>query len=149
MRLEIEETALAKEKDAASKLRLTTLRKELAEAKEKADIIKRHWEKEKAAIDKVRKIREELEATRLEMEKAERAYDLNKVAELRHGKIPQLEAELKKSEKHGETTTLFKEEVSEEEIAQVVSQWSGVPVSRLVKARRRNSCDSRMCYTNG
>jgi ATP-dependent Clp protease ATP-binding subunit ClpB len=77
LRLEIEETALAKEKDAASKLRLTTLRKELAEAKEKADIIKRHWEKEKAAIDKVRKIREELEATRLEMEKAERAYDLS------------------------------------------------------------------------
>jgi ATP-dependent Clp protease ATP-binding subunit ClpB len=136
LRLEIEETALAKEKDAASKLRLTTLRKELAEAKEKADIIKRHWEKEKAAIDKVRKIREELEATRLEMEKAERAYDLNKVAELRHGKIPQLEAELKKSEKHGETTTLFKEEVSEEEIAQVVSQWSGVPVSRLVEGEK-------------
>lgn len=87
LRLEIEETALAKEKDAASKQRLATLRKELAEAKEKADTIKRHWEKEKGAIDIVRKQREELEAVRLEMEKAERAYDLNKVAELRHGKI--------------------------------------------------------------
>ncbi|MCF7761321.1 MAG: AAA family ATPase, partial [Cephaloticoccus sp.] len=136
LRLQIEETALAKEKDAASKQRLTVLRKELAEAKEKADTIKRHWEKEKAAIDKVRKVREELEATRLEMEKAERAYDLNKVAELRHGKIPQLEAELKKSEKHGGTTTLFKEEVSEEEIAEVVSKWSGVPLTRMLEGEK-------------
>src|SRR5690606_37769377 len=133
LRLEIEETALAKEKDEASKQRLATLRKELAEAREQAGVIRRQWEKEKAAVDKVRKIREELEAARLEMEKAERAYDLNRVAELRHGRIPQLETELKKSEKHSGAgaTTLFKEEVSEEEIAEVVSKWSGVPVTRL------------------
>ncbi len=137
LRLEIEETALAKEKDDASKRRLESLRKELAEAKEKAAGIKLHWEKEKASVDKVRKLRENLEAARLEMEKAERGYDLNTVAQLRHGKIPQLEAELKKLEKAGNSTTLFKEEVSEEEIAEVVSKWSGVPVTRLVEGEKQ------------
>ncbi len=136
LRLEIEETALAKEKDDASKRRLESLRGELAEAREKAKGIKLHWEKEKASVDKVRKLRENLEAARLEMEKAERGYDLNKVAELRHGKIPQMEAELKKLEKAGNTTSLFKEEVSEEEIAEVVSKWSGVPVTRLVEGEK-------------
>jgi len=137
LRLEIEETALAKEKDEASKRRLDTLRKELAEAREQAKGIKLHWEKEKASVQKTRKLREEIEASRLEMEKAERAYDLNKVAELRHGKIPQMEEELKRLEKKGrEQTTLFKEEVSEEEIAEVVSKWSGVPVTRLVEGEK-------------
>jgi ATP-dependent Clp protease ATP-binding subunit ClpB len=136
LQLEIEETALAKEKDDASKRRLETLRKELAEAREKAKAIKLHWEKEKASVGRVRKIREDLEAARLAMEKAERAYDLNKVAELRHGKIPQLEAELKKLEKAGNTTTLFKEEVSQEEIAEVVAKWTGVPVTRLVEGEK-------------
>ncbi|MDB6168234.1 MAG: ATP-dependent chaperone ClpB [Verrucomicrobia bacterium] len=136
LRLEIEETALAKEKDEASARRLESLRKELAEAKEKAQAIRLHWEKEKAAIGKVRKLRENIEAARLEMEKAERAYDLNKVAELRHGKIPQMEEELRKLEKPGKSTTLFKEEVSEEEIAEVVSKWSGVPVTRLVEGEK-------------
>ena len=137
LRLEIEETALAKEKDEASKRRLEALRKELAEAREKSKAIKLHWEKEKAAVDKTRKLREAIEAARLEMEKAERAYDLNKVAELRHGKIPQMEEELKKLEKAGRaSTTLFKEEVSEEEIAEIVSKWSGVPVTRLVEGEK-------------
>ena len=137
LRLEIEETALAKEKDDASKRRLDTLRKELAEAREKAKGIKLHWEKEKASVQKTRKLREEIDALRLEMEKAERAYDLNKVAELRHGKIPQMEEELKRLEKKGrDTTSLFKEEVSEEEIAEVVSKWSGVPVTRLVEGEK-------------
>ena len=137
LRLEIEETALAKEKDDASKRRLDVLRKELAEAREKAKGIKLHWEKEKAMMQKTRKLREEIEAMRLEMEKAERAYDLSKVAELRHGKIPQMEAELKRLENKGrEQTTLFKEEVSEEEIAEIVSKWSGVPVTRLVEGEK-------------
>jgi ATP-dependent Clp protease ATP-binding subunit ClpB len=137
LRLEIEETALAKEKDDASKRRLDALRAELAEAREKAKGIRLHWEKEKASVQKTRKLREEIEAMRLEMEKAERAYDLNKVAELRHGKIPQMEAELKRLEKKGQgQTTLFKEEVSEEEIAEVVSKWSGVPVTRLVEGEK-------------
>jgi ATP-dependent Clp protease ATP-binding subunit ClpB len=137
LRLEIEETALAKEKDDASKRRLETLREELAGDREKAKGIKLHWEKEKASVQKTRKLREDIEAARLEMEKSERAYDLNKVAELRHGRIPQLEDELKKLEKKGRSqTTLFKEEVSEEEIAEVVSKWSGVPVTRLVEGEK-------------
>jgi ATP-dependent Clp protease ATP-binding subunit ClpB len=138
LRLEIEETALAKEKDEASKRRLDVLRKELAEARERASGLKLTWEKEKAAIQKTRKIREEIDALKLEMQKAERAYDLNKVAELRHGKIPQLESELKRLEQkgHGQQSTLFKEEVSDEEIAEVVSNWSGVPVTRLVEGEK-------------
>ena len=136
LRLEIEETALAKEKDDASKRRLETLRKELAEVREKAGGLKLQWEKEKASVDRVRKMRETLEATRLEMAKAERAYDLNTVAALRHGKIPQMEAELKKLEQGGNTTTLFKEEVSAEEIAEVVAKWTGVPVTRLVEGEK-------------
>jgi ATP-dependent Clp protease ATP-binding subunit ClpB len=133
LRLEIEETALAKEKDEASKLRLSVLRKELAEVREKAKGLTIQWDKEKASVDRDRKIRAELEATRLEMEKAERAYDLNRVAELRHGRIPQLEAELRKLEKSGKATTLFKEEVSGEEIAEIVAKWTGVPVTRLLE----------------
>jgi len=138
LRLEIEETALAKEKDDASKRRLDILRKELAEARERANGLKLAWEKEKAALQKTRKLREEIEALKLEMQKAERAYDLNKVAELRHGKIPQLEAELKRLEQkaHDKPTSLFKEEVSDEEIAEVVSKWSGVPVTRLVEGEK-------------
>ena len=137
LRLEIEETALAKEKDDASKRRLEALRQELAEAREKSKGIRLHWEKEKASVQKTRKLREEIDATRLEMEKAERAYDLNKVAELRHGKLPQMEEELKRLDKKGrEQTTLFKEEVSADEIAEIVSKWSGVPVTRLVEGEK-------------
>ncbi len=136
LQLEIEETALAKEKDDASKRRLGALRQELAEVREKAKGLRLQWEKEKALIDRSRKTREEIEAARLEMERAERAYDLNKVAELRHGKIPQLEAELKRQEKAGSSTTLFKEEVSSEEIAEVVAKWTGVPLTRLVEGEK-------------
>ena len=136
LRLEIEETALAKEKDDASARRLAALRAELADAREKAKALRLHWEREKGSIDKVRKLRESLEAARLEMAKAERAYDLNAVAELRHGKIPQLEAELKKLEKAGSGATLFKEEVSAEEIAEVVAKWTGVPVTRLIEGEK-------------
>jgi ATP-dependent Clp protease ATP-binding subunit ClpB len=136
LRLQIEETALAKEKDDASKARLTALRKELAGVGEQARALKLQWEKEKGSVDKVRKLREALEEARLEMDKAERGYDLNKVAELRHGRIPQIEAELKKLEKAGNTSTLFKEEVSSEEIAEVVAKWTGVPVTRLVEGEK-------------
>ena len=136
LRLEIEETALAKEKDDASARRLAALRAELAEAREQAKALRLHWEREKGAVDKVRKLRESLEAARLEMAKAERAYDLNTVAELRHGRIPQLEAELKKLEKAGHAATLFKEEVSSEEIAEVVAKWTGVPVTRLIEGEK-------------
>jgi len=137
LRLEIEETALAKEKDEASARRLDALRKELAEARERAKALELTWEKEKSAVQKTRALREQIEAARLDMEKAERAYDLNKVAELRHGRIPQLEAELKRLEKKThEQPTLFKEEVSQEEIAEVVAKWTGVPVTRLVEGEK-------------
>jgi len=137
LRLEIEETALAKEKDEASARRLEFLRRELAEARERARGLRLVWDKEKAAVDRTRRLREDIEAVRREMERAERAYDLSKVAELRHGRLPQLEAELRRLEGKGRAeTTLFREEVSAEEIATVVSQWSGVPVTRLVEGEK-------------
>jgi ATP-dependent Clp protease ATP-binding subunit ClpB len=136
LQLEIEEAALKLEKDEASKTRLTVLRKDLAEVKEKAGVLKRQWEREKTAVGKVRRLREEIEQARLEMERAERAYDLTKLAELRHGRLPQLETELARLEKAGKGATLLKEEVSEEEIAKVVAQWTGVPVTRLVESEQ-------------
>jgi ATP-dependent Clp protease ATP-binding subunit ClpB len=136
LQLEIEEAALKLEKDDASKLRLDVLRKELGDARGQTAALKAKWEKEKAAVGRVRKVREELETTRLEMEKAERAYDLNTLAELRHGKIPQLEAELKKLEQTETKTELFKEEVSAEEVAEIVAKWSGIPVTRLIESEK-------------
>jgi len=137
LRLEIEETALTLEKDDASARRLEALRRELAEARERARGLRLVWDKEKAAVDRTRRLREEIEGLRREMERAERAYDLSKVAELRHGRLPQLEAELRRLEGKGRAeTTLFREEVSSEEIAAVVSQWSGVPVTRLVEGEK-------------
>ena len=137
LRLEIEETALAKEKDEASARRLEALRRELAEARERARGLRLVWDKEKAAVDRTRRLREEIETLRREMERAERAYDLSKVAELRHGRLPQLEAELRRLEGKGRAgTTLFREEVSADEIAAVVSHWSGVPVTRLVEGEK-------------
>ncbi|MDP6631832.1 MAG: AAA family ATPase, partial [Kiritimatiellia bacterium] len=139
MRLEIEETALKKEKDKASKERLAALRKELADAKAEADAMRAQWEQEKKDIDAVRVIREKLEQARQESEEAERAYDLDRVAKLRHGVIPQLEQELAAKEAHeeeGSGATLVREEVSEEEIAEVVSRWSGVPLTKLLEGER-------------
>ena len=134
MQLEIEETALQKEKDDASKRRLAELRKELADAKEKATALRVIWHKEKEALGRVQKVREELESARVEMAQAERAYDLNKSAELKHGRIPQLEQELAKAEKAGTAkTSLVKEEVSAEEIAEIVGKWTGIPVSKLLQ----------------
>ena len=136
LQLEIEDAALKLEKDDASQRRLTTLRAELADAREKAGTLRRQWDKEKAAIARVRKVREDLDATRIAMEKAERAYDLSQLAELRHGRLPQLEAELKQLEAAASTTELFKEEVSAEEVAEIVAKWSGIPVTRLVEGER-------------
>ncbi|HEX2100660.1 MAG TPA: AAA family ATPase, partial [Candidatus Synoicihabitans sp.] len=136
LQLEIEEQALKLEKDDASKQRLATLRQELANLRENASALRHRWEKEKSAIDRVRKVREELDAARVALEKAERAYDLNTLAELRHGRIPQLEAELRRVEAESAKTELFKEEVSAEEVAEIVSKWSGVPVTRLVEGEK-------------
>jgi ATP-dependent Clp protease ATP-binding subunit ClpB len=137
MQLEIEETALQKEKDDASKRRLEALRKELADVREQATALRATWQKEKDALGRVQKVREELEAARLEMAKAERAYDLNKIAELKHGRIPQLEKELAKAEKTGPAaTTLVKEEVSAEEIAEIISKWTHIPVTKLMEGEK-------------
>jgi len=140
MRMEIEETALKKESDKASKDRLKELKKELADLKARSDTMKAQWDKEKKAIQKVREIREKLEAARRESEQAERAYDLERVAKLRHGEIPELErklAELQDMAKNKKTgPTMFREEVSEEEIAEVVSRWSGIPLTRLLEGER-------------
>ena len=137
MQLEIEEAALDKEKDEASKRRLQDLRKELAEVREKAGQLRRQWEAEKEELGKGQKIREEIEQIRLEMQKAERAYDLNRLAELRHGVLPQKEAELEALEKREKLTgSLLKEEVSPDEIAEIVSRWTGVPVSRLLEGEK-------------
>ncbi len=137
MQLEIEETALKQEKDDPSKRRLDALRKELADAKEQATALRAVWSKEKESLGRVQKVREELEAARLDMAKAERAYDLNKIAELKHGRIPQLEKELAKAEKSGSAkTTLVKEEVSSEEIAEIISKWTHIPLSKLLQGEK-------------
>jgi ATP-dependent Clp protease ATP-binding subunit ClpB len=136
LQLEIEEAALKQEKDEASRQRLGALRKELADVREKADVLRRQWEEEKEAIGKVQQVREQIEQLKLEMQGAERSYDLNKLAELRHGRLPQLEAELARLEQLERGTTLLKEEVSQEEIAEIVSKWTGVPVTRLLEGER-------------
>jgi ATP-dependent Clp protease ATP-binding subunit ClpB len=140
MQLEIEEAALKKEKDLASRERLEALRKELAELKHQADILKAQWDSEKEAIKKVQGLREEIEQMRQEIAVAERNYDLNRAAELRHGRLPELERSLKAEEGFlaGEQkdARLLREEVTEEEIADIVSRWTGIPVSRLVEGER-------------
>ena len=140
MRLEIEETALKKEKDKGSRERLTALRRELADLREEADALRARWEDEKAAIQDVRGIREEIESVKRQMADAERAYDLQKVAELRHGRLPDLEARLKEEEarlhQSQDAGALLREEVTTEEIAEVVARWSGIPVTRLVESER-------------
>jgi len=128
LQLEIEETALKQEKDKSSKDRLETLRKELGNARDKMETIKRQWENERKGIDDVRVLREQIETMRADMERAERAYDLNLVAELKHGKLPTLEAELESLEKmEKKEDSILKEEVTAEEIADIVARWTGVP----------------------
>ena len=138
MRLEIEETALKKEKDAASKERLKVLRKELADLKSESDVMRTQWESEKKAIAEVRDLREKIERVRLDSEKAERGYDLEKVAELRHGVLPGLEKKLAAAQKaiSSKEKVLLREEVTEEEIADVVARWTGIPVKRLLEGER-------------
>jgi len=138
MRLEIEDTALKKEKDEASRARLAELRRELANLKEERDAMRARWEQEKASIGKVQQLREKIGQTRRDIEAAERAYDLNKVAELRHGILPGLEKQLAEMEAAGvkKETSLSQEEVTEEEIAQVVARWTHIPVTRLMQGER-------------
>ncbi|MEP6754704.1 MAG: ATP-dependent chaperone ClpB [Chthonomonadales bacterium] len=140
MQLEIEEQALKKEKDKASQERLSHLRKELADLKERGDGMRAQWQGEKDSLKRVQVVREDLEQVRRELEIAERNYDLNKAAELRHGKLPLLEKELQEQETtlagSASSSRLLREEVTEEEIADIVSKWTGVPVSRLIEGER-------------
>ncbi|HUU90786.1 MAG TPA: AAA family ATPase, partial [Phycisphaerae bacterium] len=140
MQLEIEEAALKKEKDKASKDRLAALRKELADLRSKADAMRAQWDAEKESIHRVQQVREEIEQTRLAIERAQREYDLEKAAELTHGRLPELERNLKEeearlAEKHG-AGRLLREEVTEDEIAEIVARWTGIPVTRLVEGER-------------
>ncbi len=140
MQLEIEEAALKKEKDKVSKERLANLRMELAGLKEKASVMRTQWENEKKAIDVIRGLREQIDQLRQEVERAERDYNLNRAAELKHGKLPELERELREQEerflKPSDTPRLLREEVTEEEIAEIVSRWTGIPVTRLVEGEK-------------
>ncbi|MEN6601634.1 MAG: ATP-dependent chaperone ClpB [Bryobacteraceae bacterium] len=136
MQLEIERAALKKETDDASRERLARLEKELAETKASSAGIQARWQAEKASVGEVRKLRAEIEQTKQEIEKAERSYDLNRVAELKYGKLASLERDFKaKTDAIAATkgSRLIKEEVDEEDIAEVVSRWTGVPVSRLLE----------------
>jgi ATP-dependent Clp protease ATP-binding subunit ClpB len=140
MQMEIEEAALKKEKDKASKERLKALRKELQELRAQADSMRAQYDTEKQAIQKVQKLRQEIEQLHRELEAAEREYDLNRLAELKHGKLPDLERRLREEEarlveKQG-SQQLLREEVGEEEIAEIVSRWTGIPVARLVEGER-------------
>jgi len=146
MQLEIEEAALKKESDDASKLRLENLQKELADLKTVADTMRAQWESEREDLGKGQKLREQIEQTKLEIEHAEQAYDLNKAAELKYGTLPELEKKLAKAEAHesiaspaeggGSEPRLFRDQVTDEEIANIVSRWTGIPVARLVEGER-------------
>lgn len=139
-RLEIEEAALAKEKDAASMTRLEELRRELADVRSEADAMRAQWESERQALRKVQTLRQEIEQVRQEADRAERGYDLNLAAELRHGRLPALERQLAAEEAHLASKQglrrLLREVVTEDEIASIVSRWTGIEVSRLQEGER-------------
>ncbi len=136
MRLEIEETALRKEKDAASQERLAALRKDLAELKSKSGEMRAKWEGEKKALGRKQVLREKIEKARRECEEAERSYNLEKVAEIRHGVLPALEKELSAADSIAGDGKLLREEVTEEEIAEVVARWTKIPLTRLLETER-------------
>jgi ATP-dependent Clp protease ATP-binding subunit ClpB len=140
MQLEIEEAALKKETDKASVARLRTLRDELADQRERQKAMRAQWDAEKSAIHGVQELREEIEAVRREIEAAQRGYDLERAAELQHGRLPELLARLEAQEARlGEDAgeaRLLREEVTEDEIAEIVARWTGIPVTRLVEGER-------------
>ena len=140
MQLEIEKEALKKETDEASKQRLDSIMKQISELKEKSNAMVAQWEMEKDIIRKIKEIKQQIEDTRAQIAQAERQYDLNRMAELQYGILPRLERELEEQRMKLESLDyekrLLKEEVTEEEIAQVVSRWTGIPVTRLMESER-------------
>lgn len=141
MQLEIEETALKKEEDHLSKDRLAALQKELADLKEEFSVRKAQWDNEKKTIEKVQKLREDLEALRKDIALAKQNYDLEKAAELQYGKLPQLEEQLAIEEEKvkKEDFSLVHESVTEEEIAKIISRWTGIPVAKLTESERNKT----------
>ena len=136
---EIEEAALKKENDKISAEHLSEIQKELAELREQFNALKAKWENEKNSIDKVQQLKSQIEQTNAEIEMAERKYDLNKAAELKYGKLPQLQKELKAAEEEegGENkNTLLRNKVTDEEIAKIIERWTGIPVAKLVEGER-------------
>ncbi len=137
--MEIEEAALKKEDDPMSKARLAELQKELAERKDQFNAQKAQWENEKNAIGRVQQLREQMEALNRQIETAEQNYELEKAAELKYGKLPQLKQQLEQEEKlaaEAKETSMLRDKVTEEEIAKIVERWTGIPVSRLVQGER-------------
>ena len=138
---EIEEAALKKENDKLSKEHLEEIQKELAETREELNQLKAKWENEKADINSVQKLREQIEMTNSEIESAERKYDLNKAAELKYGKLPQLQKELEQKEKeveqNGTKKSLLRDKVTEEEIARIIERWTSIPVSKLMEGEKQ------------
>ncbi|MGH7896620.1 MAG: ATP-dependent chaperone ClpB, partial [Candidatus Binatia bacterium] len=139
MQLEIEREALKKESDAPSKERLAKIEKELSQLKEEEQRLRAKWEGEKGLVTQIRDLRRQIEEMKVEMEKAERAYDLNRVAEIKYGKLVDLEKRLAETEKrlHEQGTALLQEEVTEQDIAEVVARWTGVPVSKLLEGEKQ------------
>ena len=140
MQLEIEETALKKETDRLAQEHLRELQKELADLREDFNAMKARWENEKSAIEKVRKLREDMEQVSAQLEKAEAEYDLNKAAELKYGRLPELQRQLAEEERIAEeaekSSTLLRDKVTEGEIARIVARWTGIPVAKLVESER-------------
>ena len=139
MQHQIEETALKKEKDEQSQKRLAIIQKEIAEMQTRFNEMKAKWENEKNAISKVQKIREDIEKVNGEIEKAERNYELNRAAELKYGKLPELQKELKKEEEiaiKSKESSLLRTKVTEEEITKIIAKWTGIPVSKLMESER-------------
>jgi len=140
MQLEIEEAALGKDEDKVSREHLADIREQLANLREEFNALKARWDNEKTAITKVQKLREELEAVNSAIELAERSYDLNKAAELKYGKLPQLqsllEAEEKIAEESADSRSLLRDKVTDEEIARIIGRWTGIPVSKLMESDR-------------
>ena len=140
MQLEIEEAAMKKETDKLTQAHLAEVQKELAELREQFNGMKARWENEKQSIGKVQNLRQEIEKINAEIEMAQNRYDLNKAAELKYGKLPQLQKELGEAEKTGETEekedTLLRDKVTEEEISRIVARWTGIPVAKLMEGER-------------
>ncbi len=137
--LEIEEAALKKEKDKLSQEHLEEIRKELAEQREKFNAMKAKWDNEKKAISKVQDIRKEIESLNAEIERAQQAYDLNRAAELKYGRLPKLQEELEEEEKianESRESSLLRDKVTDEEIARIIERWTGIPVSKLMEGEK-------------